>query len=366
MRSARERPEAPAGTSWPELRRAVVAWYRRRRRDLPWRRTDDPYAVWVSEIMLQQTRVQTVLRYYDRFLERFPTVADLARASVDDVLAAWTGLGYYRRARALHEGARRVVERHGGQVPSDPEALRTLPGVGRYTAGAIASIAWGLPEPVLDGNVRRVLGRLLGLRGDPSRGPTERTLWAVAAALVRGRDPGDLNQALMELGATVCTPRAPACETCPWRSTCAAFATGDPERFPASRPRRGTVRARVGVVLAMRAGRVLLERPDDRSPLRGTWDLPALELGDALDAPERVRTEVGRRHRIELRVSGLAVRLRHGILHRVLDLEVYPSTVARGRIAGRDDLRWVGRGDLERTPVSGATVKVLAATSWRG
>ena len=198
------------------LRSTLLRWYRKNRRDLPWRRTADPYAVWVSEIMLQQTRVETVLPYYARFLERFPDASRLADATEDDVLASWSGLGYYRRARALHQGARVVMERHDGKLPRDPADLRRLPGVGRYTAGAIASVAFGLPEPILDGNVRRVLARIFAVDG-VRLGPAaeERELWGLAASLVQGSAPGDLNQALMELGALICTPRAPACPACP-------------------------------------------------------------------------------------------------------------------------------------------------------
>ncbi len=197
------------------LRRALLAFYDARRRDLPWRRDPDPYRVWVSEVMLQQTRVDAVVPYYERWLRRFPTLHALATAEPDEVLRAWEGLGYYARARNLHRAARVVRERHAGDVPSEPAALRELPGVGDYTAGAIASIAFGRREPAVDGNVRRVLARLLDVADPPPA-----RLRAVAAALVPAERPGDFNQALMELGALVCTARVPRCADCPVRGVC--------------------------------------------------------------------------------------------------------------------------------------------------
>ncbi|MBM4014434.1 MAG: A/G-specific adenine glycosylase, partial [Planctomycetes bacterium] len=218
-------------------RSELLAWYRRAHRDLPWRRTTDPWRIWVSEIMLQQTRVDTVLDYYERFLRRFPDVGTLAAAPVTDVLAAWSGLGYYRRARFLHAGARLVRDRHAGRFPRDVAAARELPGIGRSTAGAIVSIAYGTHAAVLDGNVKRVLSRLLAQ--DLADGPAlERALWPLAEALVDCADAGDVNQALMELGATICLPGSAArCDACPWRARCAARAAGRVAELPRLRPR---------------------------------------------------------------------------------------------------------------------------------
>ena len=250
----------------------LLAWYDATRRDLPWRRTRDPYAIWVSEVMLQQTQVAAVLPYWERFLARFPTPAALAEADEDAVLAAWSGLGYYRRVRHLREGARQVVERHGGSVPPSLDALRALPGIGPYTAGAIASIAFGCEEPVLDGNVRRVLARWTADKGEGG----DARFWTLARTLVAGPRPGDWNQALMELGAAVCTPVAPDCARCPVAASCRAHATGAPEDFPRARPRKPSRTVRVEVALIEREGAVLLER-GGAGPLRGKWDLPAVE-----------------------------------------------------------------------------------------
>jgi len=354
----------PAASGTPGLRRfrgALLRWYRRNRRDLPWRATRDPYAIWVSEIMLQQTQVATVVPYYLRFVERFPDVRALADCGTERVLAAWSGLGYYRRARALHAAARVVVERHGGRVPDDPVALRALPGIGRYTAGAIASVAYGREEPVLDGNVRRLLSRFSATTGEH-----ERELWDVSRELVRGASPGDLNQALMELGALVCTPRRPHCPACPLRSGCAALASGEPETFPRPRPARSPVKVRVAVAVVRRADRVLLERPLDRSPLRGEWDLPAVEIADAADPRVELPAAMRRRHGLTLEVGRASRTARHAILHRRLTLQAYECSVARGGAARRDDLRWIRAESLDEAAVSGATRKLLDPRSGRG
>ena len=349
---------ARASTTRPAVRRVrgpLLRWYRRNRRDLPWRRTRDPYGVWVSEIMLQQTQVNAVLPYYRRFLQRFPNVRALAKAPEETVLSVWSGLGYYRRARALHRAAREVVDRYGGRVPADPETLRSLPGIGRYTAGAIASIAHGREEPVVDGNVRRVLSRLVG-----SAGNDEAELWGVATDLVRGSAPGDLNQALMELGALVCTPRSPECEGCPLRSGCAAYAAGSPEAFPERVKARPTERVRVAVAVVRRNGRVLLERPSRPSPLRGEWDLPALEIAVQADPRAAVAEAMSERHGIEVAVGDRLREASHGILHRRLRLEAYACRLLRGSTGNRRDLRWTRPADLSEVPVSGATTKLLA------
>jgi A/G-specific adenine glycosylase len=346
------------------LRTPLLRWYRRQRRDLPWRRRADAYGIWVSEIMLQQTQVATVVPYYERFTERFPDVATLARADEDEVLSLWSGLGYYRRARALHAAAKEVVTRHAGQLPDEASALRQLPGIGRYTAGAIASIAFDRPEPVLDGNVRRVLARVLAFdeeKGGP--GAMERELWEIAAVLVQGSRPGDLNQALMELGALVCTPRNPGCEACPVATRCRGRANGNPEAHPAARARKPTVQVRVAIAWVSRGQRVLLERPVSAGPLRGRWDLPAVEIATTEDGGEVLRRAVEARHALEIHPGERTAVASHGIMHRRLRLEVHPCSLRRGRVASNTALRWVDPGSLSGVPVSGATQKVIGLCS---
>src|SRR5262249_28009150 len=261
------------------LRAKLLAWYRASRRDLPWRRTRDPYAIWVSESMLQQTRVETVLPYYGRFLTRFPDVASLARADLEQVLQLWTGLGYYSRARNLHRAAREVVARHGGRLPDDPDSLRALPGIGRYTAGAIASIAFDRAEPIVDGNVARVLSRLCGIREEIGTARARRRLWDEAAALADGPEPGALNQAPMELGAPPRTPRAPRCPACPLTRVCDAHRAGDAESLPRKAPRARAREVQAVAGLVLRRGRALAVRRPERGLLGGLWELPG---GDVL------------------------------------------------------------------------------------
>jgi A/G-specific adenine glycosylase len=337
------------------LRARLVDWYHRERRDLPWRRTRDPYAIWVSEIMLQQTRVDVVIPYYRRFLALYPDIPSLARASEEAVLAAWSGLGYYRRARSLHAGARAIVATHGGRLPMIRQELERLPGIGRYTAGAIASIAFGLPEPVLDGNVRRVLCRLAVVPGAHAE-----RLWTLASAWASGPDPASTNQALMELGALVCTPRNPRCDLCPLRARCRARLTGRPECYPAKRPRRASESVGVAVAWISRRGRTLLERPAAGNPLRGAWDLPAAEAEAGGDpcAPLAAHLE-----RLGLHVA-LGVKLAtlsHTIVHRRLRLDVFACRLARGGASGNAALSWVDPLALDDTAVSGATRKVARA-----
>jgi len=340
------------------IRGRLLRWYRRRRRDLPWRRTSDPYAIWVSEVMLQQTRVAAVLPYYERFLARFPSIATLAAAEEEQVLAAWSGLGYYRRARALHAGARSLVERHAGRLPRDPALLREIPGIGRYTAGAIASVAFGLPEPIVDGNVRRVLARLFAVDGlRLGRAAEQRRLWELAGQLVRGPRPGDFNQALMELGATVCRSVGPACDICPVADACAARSRRAIERYPTPAARAVPVERQVAVAVVVRRGRVLLERPGAASPLRGTWDVPAAGGADLL------RSELRNRHGLSVELGEPVARYTHGILDQVLRIQVHPCRLLDRTVGRSGDLRWVAPASLGEVAVSGATRKVLHGSS---
>ena len=277
-------------------RDALLDHYDRHARDLPWRSDTDPYRVLVSELMLQQTRVETVRKYYDAWLQRFPTLAALADADEDEVLKAWEGLGYYRRARNLHRAARVVREMPGSALPSTAEALRGLPGVGEYTSGAIASIAFGEPVAAVDGNVRRVLSRLHDVAE-----PTPRWLRETAARWVDERRPGDWNQALMELGATFCTPRSPSCSSCPLSRWCAARAAGTTRERPATTSKRQVPTASLALVVLHANGRVLVEKRPDEGLLAGMWAFPERRLpAGAEGAPRTEAIEVATELAIEL------------------------------------------------------------------
>jgi len=256
------------------VRAALLAWYDEDHRELPWRSENgapiDPYEVWVSEVMLQQTRVETVRPYFTRWIERFPTVEALADAETDDVLKSWEGLGYYSRARSLHRAAREVVARYGAVVPSDAAELRSLPGIGRYTAGAVSSIAYGKEEPVVDGNVRRVLARWLD-----QADPLDDDLWRIAADLVAGERPGDLNQALMELGAMICRPRNPECGRCPVRASCLAYAAGTTGERPAPKKKAPLPLESYGVGVIVDGGHVLIVRRPPNGRLGSMWEFPS-------------------------------------------------------------------------------------------
>ena len=258
----------------PALRASLLGWGTGRRSHLPWRGETDPYRIWVSEIMLQQTRTETATPYYRRFLERFPTVHALAAAPLDDVLRLWEGLGYYSRARTLHAAARLVMERHSGLLPHAPAELRALPGIGDYTAGAIASLAFGLAEPALDGNGRRVLIRLTAMEGDPASPPIQRQLWDLARRLLPPDQPGAFNVALMDLGATVCTPRRPDCPACPWAPHCQALAQGKQEALPHKAPSPDLPHYDMVAGLICQDGLVLVAQRPAPGLLGGLWALP--------------------------------------------------------------------------------------------
>jgi A/G-specific adenine glycosylase len=348
--------------------RELLAWFDRHRRDLPWRRTRDPYRVWLSEVMLQQTRVETVLPYYERFLARFPTVEDLAAAALDDVLACWSGLGYYRRGRQLHAAARRVAELGG--FPTTAAGWRELPGVGAYTAAAVASIAFGEAVPVMDGNVERVVSRLLAAREDPHGVAARRRLLAAAGELLDPARPGDVNQALMELGATLCTPRRPRCLLCPLRPACLAAAGGDPERYPTARPRRERERLRLVTAVVEEARRcgadravLLVRRPEASSLLAGTWEVPWVEAAGRRSAAAGLAARYGGVWRLGPRLA----RVRHSITHRDLEVAVHRAELAGGgEVAEGIEAGWFDGDGRAALPLSSLVGKVLGALGENG
>lgn len=354
----------PSASTIGELRRRVLAFYDARRRDLPWRRDADPYRVWVSEVMLQQTRVETVVPYYERWIERFPDVETLARADRDEVMAAWAGLGYYRRARHLHDAARVVRDVHGGAVPDTVEELRGLPGVGAYTAGAIASIAFDRATPAIDGNVRRVLARLFDLER-----PTPARLRDLAAALVDPDRPGDFNQATMELGATVCRPRDPACGSCPVGHACRARERGTVGERPAPRGSIEVPSYRVGTVVIERSdGRRLLARRPEEGLLGGTWEFP----GRIVEEGEETVDAARRAARAVLDVASLGdhatpriARIDHAFSHRrhayeAFRLRLEASAACEPERGGWTAAAWVARGELDAYALPTAQRKIAA------
>jgi A/G-specific adenine glycosylase len=320
----------------------LLAWYRRGHRDLPWRRAplkEDPYAIWISEIMLQQTRVETVKPYFTRWMARFPTVNALAEAPLDDVLTLWAGLGYYARARNLHAAAREIAVKYQGRFPDERDQVHALPGIGRYTAGAILSIAFGKVEPILDGNVSRVLSRVFFVE-DP--GKRDEKLWALAEQLVPQDSPGDFNQALMELGATVCVPRAPSCLACPLRNDCAAQQKGLQEQLPAKKKKAPLRTIDQVTVLVERQGRLLLLKRPPSGLWGGLWEPPTGELAAGEEPSEAAARVVQALTSLRLGSVEPLGRFEHVLTHRRMQFHPFRA-IARGRLKlqGYQDSRWL-------------------------
>ena len=341
-----------------EVRAPLLGWFDRSKRDLPWRRTKDPYGIWVSEVMLQQTQVERVVRYWTKFLARFPTVKSLADAELHEVLGLWTGLGYYSRARNLHLASKELVGRFGGALPDSVDALLSLPGFGRYTAGAVGSIAFELETPLVDGNVARVLSRLLELDGVPGEKSREAALWAAAEVLVSGSRPGDWNQSLMELGATVCVPQNPLCLVCPVRGACRALAAGRVDELP--RPKKPTKRKRLefAVAVARRGDEVLLARREEKGLFGGLWEMPAAELAPGADGDFVLQKLLGRKASIgpELTV------LERTLTHRDLVLRLHAVALPRRLTKpppGYLEWRWVPKAELSTLGMSTAMQSAL-------
>ncbi|MFN3596685.1 MAG: A/G-specific adenine glycosylase [Rubricoccaceae bacterium] len=349
------------------FRDALGAWFEAHRRPMPWRETDaagrrDPYRVWLSEVMLQQTRVDQAMPYYERFVAAFPTVGALADAPPDEVLKRWEGLGYYSRARNLQRAAQVVMAEHDGVFPSDPEAVRALPGVGDYTAAAILSLAFGQPFAVLDGNVVRVLARVFAVEADTRQGATRRALQHLADALLDREAPGRFNESLMELGATVCTPSAPACPVCPLAPVCAAHASGSPTAFPVVSRRARAPHHVVAVGLVSdEAGRLLVQRRPEAAMLGGLWEFPGGKQEPGETLPEAVRRELREELSIAVAVGPEAGRVRHAYSHFSITLIAFTCRLEHGEPihhAG-EPVRWASPEELGALAMPRASRKLL-------
>lgn len=348
----------------PEVRRSLLGWFQAHARDLPWRQTADPYAIWVSEIMLQQTQVSTVVPYYQRFLRAFPNVTALAESDEREVLQLWEGLGYYRRARQMHAAARVVVERHGGNFPDDPAAIQSLPGIGRYTAGAVASIAFDIAAPILEANTIRLWSRLAGIRGDVARQETLRQLWRLAE-LVHGldhvgRQAGRVNQALMEVGSQICLPQGPLCRTCPLAGCCAANRGGLQSTIPYSSRKVQYEEVREVVLLVRRSDAVLVRQCQSGERWAGLWDFPRFRIGPldqptkTLDLVKSCETLTG----VRPRIGRLLTTIQHGVTRFRITLECYEAVVSRGQRPGVHS-SWIEASEISSVPLN-VTARKLA------
>jgi A/G-specific adenine glycosylase len=341
----------------------LLRWFRAHKRDLPWRASRDPYRVWIAEVMLQQTRIAAVMPYYDRFLHRLPDVESLARAPLVEVLKLWSGLGYYSRARNLHRAAKEILLHHNGKFPGTLDAALELPGIGRYTAAAVLSIAYDVPLGVLDGNVARVLARLLAIRGDLREPRRWRNLAKTAQTWLASSSPGDWNQALMELGETICTPQNPRCEICPVSKWCRAYELGLTDKIPSPRVKRDAVRIKIAAAILRdpRGRTILVKDPGahDEVLFSRMWQFPAVEVA------RHPQAELKKHLRATLGLNSIALEelpaARHGVTFRNITLLPFLARVER--LPKLPRTRILALENLSRLPVSSATRKIAAAVS---
>ena len=344
-------------SSWhTRFRSRLRTWYKKHARDLPWRRSRDPYLVWISEIMLQQTQVATVESYFLRFQESFPSIETLASAEEQDVLRYWEGLGYYRRARQLHEAAKVLTDEYGGKFPRDSESVRALPGIGRYTAGAILSIAFDAREPILEANTIRLFCRLLAYRGMPTTSEGQRTLWAMAEAVLPQRGAGTFNQALMELGSQVCTPKTPDCSKCPVAELCEAKRHGLQDALPTKKPKKKFEDVHEVALIVRRRGRVLLLRRPEGGRWAGLWDFPRYEMDHEQEPAlfRRLRDKLLAQTGIDAIPETHQKRIKHGVTRFRITLDCYAARFVESTTppAQVPEMKWLTPKQLADYPLN--------------
>lgn len=345
-----------------KLRRSLLSWYAQQGRNLPWRNSRDPYRIWVSEIMLQQTQVKTVIPYYQRWLAQFPTVADLAKADQQQVLKAWEGLGYYARGRNLHKAAQKIVRDYNGQIPDNLEAILTLPGIGRTTAGGILSAAFNQPVSILDGNVKRVLARIVALSTPPNKALTQ--LWQLSDTLIDPEHPRDFNQAIMDLGATLCTPKNPSCLLCPWRNYCKAYQQNLQTQIPMKEASNPIPHKKIGVaVIRDENGKILIDRRLEEGLLGGMWEFPGgkIEPGETIQdcIIREIKEEIG----IDIAVEDHLITINHAYTHFKITLNVYYCRHLAGepQTIECQEIRWVTLDEIDQYPFPKANTRIIEA-----
>lgn len=339
----------------------LLHWYEQNKRDLPWRRQRDPYAIWVSEVMLQQTRVETVIPYWERFLALFPTIEALAQAPEPDILKAWEGLGYYSRVRNLQKAAQAVCARHGGIVPDTLDEMLALPGVGPYTAGAVLSIAYDRSVPAVDGNVFRVLSRIFLIEEDIMKPKTRKIFEEIAEFLIPEGRGGSFNQGLMELGATICIPRNPRCAACPVREQCRAFAEGVQDALPVKEKKKPPRPVDMTAAVLRDGERVLIRRRPDTGLLAGLWEFPGGERGEGEDLEQSLQRHLQEAFGIEAVPQQLFARVEHTFSHLHWDMRVYDCTLVSGEVRESETVRWVRLDELNQFAFPVAHAKVAKA-----
>lgn len=364
--------EFPDSKSIAAIRRRVLKWFDKNARPLPWRRSRDPYLIWISEIMLQQTQVQTVIPYFERFVDRFPNVKELATAKESEVLQLWEGLGYYRRARSLHAAAKDIFKNHSGLFPREYEAVLALPGIGRYTAGAILSISQDSKLPILEGNTIRLHSRLLKLADDVKSGRAQRLLWKFAEAILPNKRSGDLNQALMEIGSEICRPKNPDCEKCPLSAICPANRDSLQTMIPASSQTIKYEFKHFALLWVERRNKVLIQKCGEKQWWTGLWDFPRVEFAGAKRSAssktlpnkivkqvrEYLHNEIGLQAEIEQPVA----RLKHGVTKFQIQLDCFAIRKPVGRLRSNSGFQWVSAKELDDLPLNATgrkAVKIL-------
>ncbi|HAG80107.1 MAG TPA: A/G-specific adenine glycosylase, partial [Cyanobacteria bacterium UBA12227] len=348
-------------------RRSLLDWYANAGRDLPWRHSSDPYQIWVSEIMLQQTQVKTVIPYYQRWLEKFPTIETLASAELQEVLKVWEGLGYYSRARNLHKAAQKIIQDHGGIFPTRIDNVLALPGIGRTTAGGILSAAFNQPVAILDGNVKRVLTRLMALPIPPTKATKQ--LWQLSETLLDPEHPRVFNQALMDLGATVCTPKHPNCPSCPWKSDCQAYNLGVASQLPMREMSAPLPHKTIGVgVIWNDQGQILIDRRRAEGLLGGLWEFPGgkIELDETVE--DCIKREIQEELAIEIEVGDHLITIDHAYSHFRVTLTVHHCRYLTGipQPIECDEIRWVTLDEIDQFPFPKANSQVIAALRQEG
>ncbi len=350
----------PANTT--QLHKSMLAWFSQYARVLPFRGAKDPYAIWLSEIMLQQTQVKTVIPYYERFLKKLPTIEALAAARLDIILKLWQGLGYYTRAKSLHKAAQAIVEKHNGVFPNDFESILALPGIGRYTAGAIASIAFGLQKPVLDGNVIRVLCRLYAIKENPADAKVRETLWTIAEELLPEKNCGDWNQSLMELGSEICTPKNPLCQSCPVQQFCLAWRDNLQNELPIRKKVKATPHYTVVVALTVNEqGKILIDKRKPEGFLGGMWELPGGKKKKGETFTEAIEREVLEETGLTVKAGKKLCVVKHVYSHFSVSLHTYLCSPISGKAKAItcDAVKWVKPTELDKFAFPAGTMKIF-------
>lgn len=353
---ATDAPLSPSLSSrWKQqFRRWLLSWFAKNKRDLPWRHSPNAYRIWVSEVMLQQTTVKMATPHFERFLTAFPTVEALAAADETQVLRQWEGLGYYRRARGMHAAAKQIVTQHSGEFPRDLIALQKLPGIGRYTAGAIRSMAYNLPAPILETNTMRLFARLVGYRGDPTKSAGQKILWSVAEDILPRLQVSLFNQALMELGSLICTPSDPKCENCPVASLCEARAAGLQDVIPPPAVKQKFTSVREAAVIIRKNGHILVRQCGEKERWAGLWDFPRFEItGEGpLFVSKEIQTKVRDLTGITAEPGGLLTTIKHGVTRYRITLDCYAAQYRSGRVSAHKNVRWIRVKELSNLPLS--------------